>query len=192
MNDTTTDNVAPTTDLDDMSTQEMIDLCKKHTMYTWAAADDVDPLPIERAEGIYFWTPGGKRFLDFNSQLMSVNVGHGHPKIKQAIKDAVDDLIYVFPASATKPRAKLGKLLSEVVPGNINRFFFGLGGERKCDQGRPSLYRKAKNPGAIPQLSRGYQPVHAAHGRPAPAAQRARHPGHPACHGPRAVPLRVR
>jgi taurine--2-oxoglutarate transaminase len=111
-----------------MSTEEMISLCKKHTMYTWAASDSVDPIPVDRAEGVYFWTPEGKRFLDFNSQLMSVNVGHSHPKIKAAIKKAVDELIYVFPASATEPRARLGKLLSEVVPGNINRFFFALGG----------------------------------------------------------------
>ncbi|MFP4600824.1 MAG: aminotransferase class III-fold pyridoxal phosphate-dependent enzyme [Persicimonas sp.] len=111
-----------------MSTDDIISLCKEHTMYTWAAGDDVSPLPVERAEGVYFWTPEGKRFLDFNSQLMSVNVGHGHPKLKAAMKKAIDELIYVFPASATEPRARLGKLLSEIVPGNINRFFFALGG----------------------------------------------------------------
>ncbi|MFW5967391.1 MAG: aminotransferase class III-fold pyridoxal phosphate-dependent enzyme [Persicimonas sp.] len=111
-----------------METDDIIELCKRHTMYTWAAGDDVDPLPVDRAEGCYFWTPDGKRFLDFNSQLMSVNAGHGHPKIKAAMKEAIDDLIYVFPASATEPRARLGKLLSEVVPGDINRFFFALGG----------------------------------------------------------------
>ena len=48
-----------------MEAQEMIDICKKHTMYTWAAGEKVNPIPVERAEGIYFYEPGGKRYLDF-------------------------------------------------------------------------------------------------------------------------------
>ena len=112
-----------------METQQIIDLCKKYTMYTWSAQGSVDPLPVERADGIYFWTPDGKRFLDFNSQLMSVNIGHNHPKVTQAMKDTIDQgLIYVFPGSATEPRAKLGKLLAEITPDNLNTFFFALGG----------------------------------------------------------------
>ncbi len=112
-----------------MDTQEMIDLCKEHTMYTWSAQGDVSPLPVEKADGVYFWTPDGKKYLDFNSQLMSVNIGHNHPKVTAAMKEAIDSgLIYVFPGSATKPRAKLGKLLADITPENLNTFFFALGG----------------------------------------------------------------
>ncbi|HIF07395.1 MAG TPA: aminotransferase class III-fold pyridoxal phosphate-dependent enzyme, partial [Gemmatimonadetes bacterium] len=70
----------------------------------------------ERALGIHFWTPEGKRFIDFNSQLMSVNIGHSHPRVIAAMKKALDGLIYSFPASATEPRARLGKLLAELMP----------------------------------------------------------------------------
>ena len=111
-----------------MNTQEMIDLCKKHTLYTWAATGAVSPLPLERAEGVYLYGPDGKRYLDFNSQLMSVNIGHGHPKVVAAMKAQLDRLIYTFPGSATAPRARLSKRLSELVPGDINTFFFTLGG----------------------------------------------------------------
>jgi taurine--2-oxoglutarate transaminase len=111
-----------------MHTQEMIDLCKKHTMYTWAAGDQVAPLPIARAEGVYLYTPEGKRILDFNSQLMSVLIGHGHPKVIAAMKRQLDELIYVYPQTATEVRARLGRLMAEVVPGDINHFFFTLGG----------------------------------------------------------------
>lgn len=111
-----------------MKEQEIVDLCKKHTMYTWAASGKVDPLPFARAEGIHFWTYEGKRYLDFNSQLMSVLIGHSHPKVLAAMKEAVDTLLYAFPATATEPRARLGKLLSEIVPGDINTFFFTLSG----------------------------------------------------------------
>ncbi len=111
-----------------MDTQEMIDLCKEHTMYTWSAQGDVDPLPVEKADGVHFWTPEGKKFLDFNSQLMSVNIGHNHPKVTARMKEAVDELIYVFPGSATEPRARLGQLMAEITPDNLNTFFFALGG----------------------------------------------------------------
>jgi taurine---2-oxoglutarate transaminase len=111
-----------------MSTQEMIDLCKRHTIYTWSAGKDVSPLPIARAEGVYLYTPEGQRILDFNSQLMSVLIGHGHPKVIAAMKEQLDELIFVYPQTATAVRARLGKLLSEVIPGNINSFFFTLGG----------------------------------------------------------------
>ena len=111
-----------------MNTQEMIDLCKRHTIYTWSAGKDVSPLPIARAEGVYIYTPEGQKILDFNSQLMSVLIGHGHPKVIAAMKKQLDELIFVYPQTATAPRARLGKLLSEVVPGNINSFFFTLGG----------------------------------------------------------------
>jgi taurine--2-oxoglutarate transaminase len=112
-----------------VDTERMIELCKAHTLYTWARGDAVAPLPVERAEGVYFWTPDGKRFLDFNSQLMCVNIGHSHPQVLDAMKQALSDqLLYVFPGTATRPRALLGERLARLVPGDINTFFFTLGG----------------------------------------------------------------
>jgi len=111
-----------------MDTQEMIDLCKKHTIYTWSAGNAVNPLPVARAEGVYLYTPEGKRILDFNSQLMSVLIGHSHPKVIAAMKKALDGLIYVYPQTATEVRARYSKRLSELTPGNINTFYYTLGG----------------------------------------------------------------
>ncbi len=111
-----------------MDPREIADLCKTHTMYAWAANDKVTPLVIDRAEGIYVYTADGRRILDFNSQLMSVNIGHSHPKVVAAMKRAAEGLLYVYPGTATRERAQLAKRLSELVPGNINRFFFTLGG----------------------------------------------------------------
>ena len=112
-----------------MNSEQMIELCKAHTLYTWTRGDAVAPLPVERAEGVYFWTPDGKRFLDFNSQLMCVNIGHSHPRVLDAMKQAINDqLLYVFPGTATRPRAELGARLADILPGDINTFFFTLGG----------------------------------------------------------------
>lgn len=111
-----------------MHTREMIELCLKHSMFAWAATGHVDPLPLARAEGVYLYTPEGKRIIDFNSQLMSVNIGHGHPKVIEAMKRQLDELIFVYPGAATAVRARLSKKLAELVPGDINTFFYTLGG----------------------------------------------------------------
>jgi taurine--2-oxoglutarate transaminase len=111
-----------------MNTEEMVGLCKAHTIYTWSRGDAVNPLPIERCEGVWIYTTDGRKILDWNSQLMSVNIGHAHPKVLEAMKRQIDELVYAMPGSATKIRARVGKLLSDIVPGNINTFFFTLGG----------------------------------------------------------------
>jgi taurine--2-oxoglutarate transaminase len=111
-----------------MDSKEMIDLCTKHSLFSWSATGKVDPIAVARAEGCYFWTPEGKRFLDWNSQLMSVNIGHGHPKVIEAIQKQAATLAYAYPGMATEPRARLSKRLSELVPGDINTFFYTLGG----------------------------------------------------------------
>jgi taurine--2-oxoglutarate transaminase len=107
-----------------MSGEEMIALARKHTLFEWSAQSKIDPLPVARAKGIYFWTPEGKRFIDFNSQLMSVNIGHGDPRVVQAITEQAATLPYASPFMATEPRARLGAKLAEITPGDIDTFFF--------------------------------------------------------------------
>ncbi|MFV8756551.1 aminotransferase class III-fold pyridoxal phosphate-dependent enzyme [Nannocystaceae bacterium ST9] len=111
-----------------MSSEAMIHACLTHSMFSWSATGKVDPLPIARAEGVYLYTPEGKRLLDFNSQLMSVNIGHSHPKVVAAMKAAADGVLYVYPGTATEARAKLSTRLAELCPGDIDSFFFTLGG----------------------------------------------------------------
>jgi len=111
-----------------MSGEEMIALSKKHTLFEWTAQSKVDPIPVARAKGIYFWTPEGKRFIDFNSQLMCVNIGHGDERVIRAIERQLETLAYANPFMATEPRARLGAKLAEIAPGDIDVFFFTNGG----------------------------------------------------------------
>src|SRR5205807_2584261 len=111
-----------------MTGKEIVDLCKKHTLYEWSAQSKVDPIPVARAKGIYFWTPEGKRFIDFNSQLMSVNIGHGDERVIQAIREQAARLAYANPFMATEVRARLGAKLAQITPGDIDTFFFTNGG----------------------------------------------------------------
>ncbi|HQZ18466.1 MAG TPA: aminotransferase class III-fold pyridoxal phosphate-dependent enzyme, partial [Vicinamibacteria bacterium] len=111
-----------------MSGPEMVELCKRHTMYEWSVQSRIDPIPVAKADGVYFWTPEGKRYLDFNSQLMCSNIGHSHPRVVHAIQQQASKLCYANPFMATEPRARLGRKLAEISPGDIDTFFFTNGG----------------------------------------------------------------
>ena len=111
-----------------MSGKEIVDLSRKHTLYEWSAQSKVDPIPVARAKGIYFYTPEGKRFIDFNSLLMSVNIGHGDERVIRAISEQAATLAYANPFMATEARARLGAKLADITPGDIDTFFFTNGG----------------------------------------------------------------
>jgi taurine---2-oxoglutarate transaminase len=111
-----------------MTGDEIITLSKQHTIYEWSAQSKVEPIAVARAKGIYFWTPEGKRYIDFNSQLMCVNIGHGDERVVKAIQDQAAILPYANPFMATEPRAKLGAKLAKITPGDIDAFFFTNGG----------------------------------------------------------------
>ena len=108
--------------------EQIVDLTKTHTLFEWSAQSAVDPIPVAGAKGCWFWTPEGKRFLDFNSQLMCVNVGHGDARVVRAIQQQAATLAYANPFMATEPRARLGKRLAGIAPGDIDVFFFTNGG----------------------------------------------------------------
>ena len=81
-----------------------------------------------KADGVYFWDADGKRYLDFSSQLMNVNIGHQHPHVIQAIQKQAAELAFAHPGIATAPRGEAGRLIAEVTPKNLNKTFFCLGG----------------------------------------------------------------
>jgi taurine---2-oxoglutarate transaminase len=112
----------------DISDSEILPLSMEHTFWTWSAQARIEPLPIKRAKGVYFWDIEGKRYLDFNSMVMCVNIGHGDERVINAIIDQARELPFAGPGMASRPRAALGKLLAEVTPGDLNRFLFTLGG----------------------------------------------------------------
>ncbi|HYV44340.1 MAG TPA: aminotransferase class III-fold pyridoxal phosphate-dependent enzyme [Myxococcaceae bacterium] len=111
-----------------LSAEEIVRLCKQHTIFEWSAQAAVNPIPVARAKGVHFWDASGKRYIDFNSQLMSVNIGHGDQRVIDAIKAQADSLVYASPYMAHEPRALLGKKLAEIAPGDLNKCFFTLGG----------------------------------------------------------------
>jgi taurine--2-oxoglutarate transaminase len=141
-----------------MSGAEMVELCKRHTIYEWSAQAAIDPIPVARAEGVYFWTPEGKRYLDFNSQLMCTNIGHGHPSVVLAIQEQAATLAYANPFMATEVRARLGAKLAELAPGDIDHFFFTNGGA----EANENAIRIARTVTGRPKVLARYRAYHGA------------------------------
>jgi len=111
-----------------MSGQEIVEKSRAYTFFSWSVQTEVAPIPIKRAEGVYFWDTDGNRYLDFSSQLMNVNIGHQHPRVVKAIHQQADQLCFAHPGMATEPRARLGEMLANVTPGDLSKTFFCLGG----------------------------------------------------------------
>jgi len=120
--------MAVDTALQALTTDEIVALNREHTFFSWSAQGAIDPIAIDRAEGVWLYTPDGRRILDFNSQLMSVNIGHGDRRVIDAITEQATRLQFVQPAFATEIRARLGQKLAEILPGDLDKVFFTLGG----------------------------------------------------------------
>ena len=99
-----------------------------HVLTSWATQSAVNPLPVAGGEGAWFWTHDGRRFLDFQSQLVNLNLGHQHPRLVEAIKRQADELCYISPNAASAPRSELAAQLAEVTPGDLTASFFTTGG----------------------------------------------------------------
>ncbi len=111
-----------------MTSEEIVAQSRAHTLFSWSVQGALDPIAIDHAEGVYLYTPEGRRILDFNAQLMSVNIGHGDRRVIDAITEQATKLQYVQPAFATEIRARLGAKMAEILPGDMNKVFFTLGG----------------------------------------------------------------
>ncbi len=100
----------------------------RYTLFSWGKQGGLNPVVADHAKGVYVYDKAGKSYLDFSSQLMNVNIGHGHPKVTEAVKQQMEKLSFVYPGMATEVRGELGKKLAELAPGSLNKTFFTLGG----------------------------------------------------------------
>ncbi len=108
--------------------QDYVTDCLKHTFFSWSAQGNLKPLDVVKTEGVYLYTRDGQKMLDFSSQLMNVNIGHGNPKVREAVFKQMSEVAFVAPSIATEVRAKLGKRLAALAPPDLNKTLFTLGG----------------------------------------------------------------
>jgi taurine--2-oxoglutarate transaminase len=99
-----------------------------YTLFSWSVQSGLNPINIKRAEGVYLYDWDGKRYIDFSSQLMNVNIGHNHQKVRDAVLQQMNEFSYVYPGMVTEMRGKLGKKLADITPGRLKKTFFTLAG----------------------------------------------------------------
>jgi taurine--2-oxoglutarate transaminase len=109
-------------------TSEIIKENLDYTLFSWSKQKGISPIAIKYGEGVYLYDYDGKRYIDFSSGLMNVNIGHGNQRVTQAVMEQMQQVSYVTPSCVTKVRGELGKKLAEICPGNLNKAFFTLCG----------------------------------------------------------------
>jgi taurine---2-oxoglutarate transaminase len=106
----------------------VIDLNQDYTLFSWSKQKGTNPIAVKYGEGVYLYDYDGKRYIDFSSGLMNVNIGHGNQRVTEAVVRQMQEVSYVTPSCVTKVRGELGKKLAEICPGNLNKAFFTLCG----------------------------------------------------------------
>jgi taurine---2-oxoglutarate transaminase len=122
--DSTTDSLTDSAALEARVRQDD----RAHVFHSWSAQAKIDPLPIARASGSYFWDFEDQRYLDFSSQLVNVNIGYQHPKLVAAIQEQAGKLCTIAPSFANDARSEAARLIAEIAPGDLNAVFFTNGG----------------------------------------------------------------
>jgi taurine--2-oxoglutarate transaminase len=114
-------------------TEEIIQDNLDYTLFSWSKQKVQNPIAVKHAEGVYLYDYDGKRYIDFSSGLMNVNIGHGNQRITEAVVKQMQEVSYVTPSCVTKVRGELGKKLAEICPGDLNKSFFTLCGASSID-----------------------------------------------------------
>jgi len=99
-----------------------------YTLFSWSKQKGIAPIAVKYGEGVYLYDYDGKRYIDFSSGLMNVNIGHGDQRITEAVVRQMKEISYVTPSCVTKVRGELGKKLAAICPGDLNKAFFTLCG----------------------------------------------------------------
>ncbi len=106
---------------------------RAHVFHSWSAQGTLNPTEIIGGEGSYFWDSTGKKYLDFTSQLVNLNIGHQHPKLVAAIQEQAGKLCTVAPPFANASRSEAARLITELAPGDLNMVFFTNGGAEAAE-----------------------------------------------------------
>lgn len=113
--------------------QEIVQNNQDYTIFSWSRQKDTNPIAVKDAKGVYLYDYDGRRYLDFSSGLMNVNIGHGNQRITDAVVRQMQQVSYVTPGCVTKVRGDLGKKLAQLCPGDLNKAFFTLCGASSID-----------------------------------------------------------
>lgn len=108
--------------------EEIIEDNSDYTLFSWSKQKGLNPIAIKYGEGVYLYDYDGRRYIDFSSGLMNVNIGHGNQRVTHAVAEQMQQISYVTPGCVTKARGELGKKLASITPKGLTKTLFTTGG----------------------------------------------------------------
>lgn len=107
-----------------MTAEEIKQTQKQYVLQSWNKQRGLDPIPIEHCDNIYLYDYDGNRYADMSSLHVNMNLGYGNQDINNAIKAKLDRYAFISEAYADADRAKLAKMIVELMPDNMGKVFF--------------------------------------------------------------------
>ena len=92
-----------------MDTRELLEWAAKYHTPNYARA----PICLVRGDGVRVWDSDGKEYLDFGAGIAGASLGHCHPRVTGAIREAAATLLHVSNLYYTAPQIHLAKLLCD-------------------------------------------------------------------------------
>lgn len=109
-------------------TEEILKNNSDYTLFSWSKQKGISPIAIKYGKGVYLYDYDNKRYIDFSSGLMNVNIGHGHQRVTDAVVRQMQEISYVTPSCVTKVRGEAGKKLASITPEGLNKTLFTVCG----------------------------------------------------------------
>lgn len=120
-----------------MSPDDLIALDRRHLWRPYTSREDHETktlFVVERAEGPFLIGPDGRRLLDASGSWWCNNLGHGHPRLRDAIRRQSESLMHCTLAAAThEPAVRLAAELVEVAPPGLSRVFYSDNGSTSVE-----------------------------------------------------------
>ena len=105
-----------------------------YTLFSWSKQKGIPPIAVKYGEGVYLYDYDGKRYIDFSSGLMNVNIGHGNQRVTEAVVKQMQEVTYVTPPVLPKSVVNWKKIGGDT-PGDLNKAFFTVCGATSIENG---------------------------------------------------------
>jgi len=132
-------------------------ILEKQRTYLWPSHLTYysQPLPLARGEGMYLYDVEGNRYLDFFGGILTVSVGHCHPKVTEALTKQVRTLVHTSTLYPHENHVNLAEKLAEITPGRLQSSYI-LNSGTEANETAVMLAKAATGAQEVIALRHGY------------------------------------
>jgi alanine-glyoxylate transaminase/(R)-3-amino-2-methylpropionate-pyruvate transaminase len=132
-------------------------ILEKQKEYLWPSHITYysQPVPFARGEGMHLYDVEGKEYLDFFAGILTVSVGHCHPKVTEAIAHQAETLVHTSTLYPNEQHVKLAEKLAAMTPGRLQKSYI-LNSGTEANEAAVMLAKEATGEQEIVALRHGY------------------------------------